>query len=44
MMNRVGTKSDIGSKGVTHKIQARSGDSRSCLLRCCGGGGGGGGD
>ena len=28
MMNRVGTKSDIGSKGVAHKIQARSGDSR----------------
>ena len=34
MMNRVGMKSDIGLSGTTHEIQARSGDSKACLLWC----------
>ena len=31
---RVAMKSDIGLSGNAHKIQARSGDNKTCLLRC----------
>lgn len=32
MMNRVGVESDIGLSGITHEVQRRSGDNKTCLL------------
>lgn len=34
MMNRVGVESDIGLNGITHEVQRRSDDNKTCLLWC----------